>query len=954
MREQIFAMTRKELSNYFGSPLAVIFMGSFLAAVLFIFFMVETFFARGIADVRPLFRWMPILLIFLLAALTMRQWSEEKRSGTEELLLTLPVRPAALVLGKFVAVMVLIALALALTLPLPITVGMIGRLDWGPVLGGYLAALLMAGAYAAIGLFISSRTDNQIVALIATVLLGGLFYLIGSRGITDFVGGRVSDVLWSLGTGSRFESIERGVIDLRDLIYYLSIITLFLLFNIISLDSVRWSSRQTAYRQQWWSTALLVAANLILLNFWLHPLRGLRLDLTQQREYTLSQPTKTLISNLSEPLTIRAYISEKTHPLLQPLIPRVEDLLREYELNSGGLITAEVVDPTTDPTVEEEANQIYGIRPTPFQVAGRYESAVINAYFNILLRYGDQDVILGFQDLIEVQPQNNGTVEVKLRNLEYDLTRNIKKVVQGFQSVEGVLAALSEPAKLTLYVTSKQLPAQMADVQAQINTVVNEIAQSADGKLQFQTIDLDDPNSGVTAAQFQEQYQIPPIYTDLFGTQSFYAHLVLTSGEEVAIIYPPNEVTEGEIRNTIETAIKRTAKGFLKVVGIVTPPESDPATGQPSITQYRTVREQLGQEYTVQEVNLTNGLPPAGVDVLLILNPLTLNQAQIYAIDQFLMRGGALLLGTNGYQLGVNQMAGGLALTPQPNPFLDEWLAYQGVTISNTMVLDTQNRPFPVPVTRNVSGFQVQEMQAIPYPFFVDVRSDKMDAQSPIVNGLPSLTLNWVSPVLVDETKLGGRTATTLLFSSADSWTAANPSVQPDFETHGELGFPVSAEIGSQPLAVAMQGRFTSYFADKEIPTVTTTNEDGSSSETPIPATTIRESAETARLIIFGSSTFLADDILNLSAQFSQEVAVNNVQLVQNSVDWSVEDLDLLGIRTRGTATRVLAPLEVEQQRLWEYGNYAFALLALLALYFAYRGGQEEPMQLPKPQQWEG
>ncbi len=143
---------------------------------------------------------MPVLLIFLVAALTMRQWSEEERSGTLEMLLTLPVQPARLVLGKFLAVLALVAVALALTLPLAISVSRLGNLDWGPVIGGYLAALLMAGAYAAIGLFVLSRTDNQIVALIVTVLLGGLFYVSGA--------------------GSRFESIERGVVDVRDLLSY--------------------------------------------------------------------------------------------------------------------------------------------------------------------------------------------------------------------------------------------------------------------------------------------------------------------------------------------------------------------------------------------------------------------------------------------------------------------------------------------------------------------------------------------------------------------------------------------------------------------------------------------------------------------------------------------------------------------------------------------------------------
>ena len=199
--KQILAMTRKELNSYFGSPMALIFLGAFLAATLFSFFWVNTFFARGIADVRPLFQWMPILLIFLVAALTMRQWSEEQQSGTLEILLTLPVRGAQLVIGKFLAVMALIGLALALTLFLPITVSLLGNLDWGPVIGGYLAAILMAAAYVAIGLFISSRTNNQIVALIVTVLVCGVFYAVGSRGVTDFVGGAAADILRAIGIG---------------------------------------------------------------------------------------------------------------------------------------------------------------------------------------------------------------------------------------------------------------------------------------------------------------------------------------------------------------------------------------------------------------------------------------------------------------------------------------------------------------------------------------------------------------------------------------------------------------------------------------------------------------------------------------------------------------------------------------------------------------------------------
>ena len=424
--KQILAITRKELQGYFGSLLAGIFLGTFLAAVLFIFFSIEKFYLRGIADVRPMFQWMPVLLIFLLAALTMRQWSEEQHTGTMEVLLTLPAKHISLVLGKFLAVLSMIIIALLLTLPLPIMVSFLGNLDWGPVIGGYLVAILMGAAYAAIGLFVSSRTDNQIVALIVTVLLGGIFYLIGSNAFVALFNGPIVEVLRSIGTGSRFESIQRGVIDLRDLIYYLSLSAVFLALNTISIDSIRWSSFQKKYRNRQIQTTSLVLINLILLNVWFYPLQGLRVDLTSQKEFTISQTTKDLVSNLQEPLLIRAYLSEKTHPLLTPLIPQIQDMLREYEIASKGRLTAEVVDPLSNPDIEQEANQTYGIRPTPFQIAGRNESSIVNAYFDILVRYGDQSVVLGLQDLIDVTQSSNGA-EAQLKNLEYNLTSAIKR-----------------------------------------------------------------------------------------------------------------------------------------------------------------------------------------------------------------------------------------------------------------------------------------------------------------------------------------------------------------------------------------------------------------------------------------------------------------------------------------------------------------------------------------------
>lgn len=953
--KQSLAIARKELGAYFGSPMALIFVGAFLVVTLFSFFWAETFFARNIADVRPLFRWMPVLMIFLVAALTMRQWSEEQRGGTLEVLLTLPVRRASLVWGKFMAVVALIAVALALTLFLPITVSLLGDLDWGPVVGGYLAAILMASAYAAIGLFVSSRTDNQIVALMVTVLICGLFYLLGASGVTNFVGDAVGEVLRAIGTGSRFESIERGVIDLRDLIYYLSLTALFLVANVVSLDAKRWSRgpRTTAHRRSAILSVVLVAVNLLALNTWLFPVHGLRADLTAQGEYSLSQTTRDLIRNLPEPLLMRGYFSEKTHPLLAPLVPTIRDMMREYEIASGGKVSVEIVDPRENEDLEAEANQVYGISPTPFRIAGRYESSVISSYFDILVRYGDQSTTLGFQDLIEVQSAG-GEAEVGLRNLEYDLTRSIKKVVYGFQSLDAVFASMEEPVKLTAFITPQTLPESVAEVPQLIEKVAQDIQAESGGKFTFEMIDPDDPNSPVTRQTLFDSYGLRPFAVSLFSPDSYYLHLLLQIGEEAQLIYPASDMSEADLRTEIEAVLKRAAPGFLKTVGLWHPstePIQSPYGGtiQP-ISSWDMVRQQLTQNYTVKSVDLSSGRVPGDVDVLVVIAPQGLGDKERFAIDQYLMRGGAVVVAAGNYILSPEQYGVGLMIEAVQDG-LKEMLASYGVTVGDALVMDPQNEPFPVPVQRSVAGMTVMEYRQIPYPFFVDVRQDSMATESPIVANLSAVTLQWASPVEVDDAKNQEREVVTLLQSTSGSWLRTSIDVNPDLGTYPQYGFPVEGEQKARPLAVSIRGSFESYFKGKPSPFQESEAEGeeagAAEGEEEAPALgTIEVSPASSRLVVVGSAEFVDDIVLEISRSFSQDRYLLNLQFLQNIVDWAVEDEDLLSIRSRGTYARLLKPLEKDEQSFWEGLNYALALLAVIGIGVVWnvRQRSEEPI----------
>jgi len=287
---------------------------------------------------------------------------------------------------------------------------------------------------------------------------------------------------------------------------------------------------QTAlHRRNAFVSVVLVGANLVALNTCCSP-PGLRADLTAQGEYSLSPATRNLVGNLQEPMLIRGYFSERTHPLLAPLVPTIRDTLREYQIASGGKVKVEIVDPKDNEELETEANQVYGIQPTPFRISGRYEASVVNSYFDILIRYGDQHVTLGFQDLIEVESSADGQVNVRLRNLEYDLTRSIKKSRVRLQSLDAVFARMDKPVKLTAFITLKTLPDSLKDTPQRIEKVAKDIQQGSGGKFVYEIVDPDAAGSSVTRQTLLSIYGLRPIAVSLFSPDSYYLHMALQVG----------------------------------------------------------------------------------------------------------------------------------------------------------------------------------------------------------------------------------------------------------------------------------------------------------------------------------------------------------------------------------------------------------------------------------------
>jgi ABC-2 type transport system permease protein len=228
-------IAKKELVSYFSSPVAYIIITLFVLFTGILFF--RDFYVRGQADMRPFFDLLPLMFAIFIPALTMKLLAEEKSSGSFELLVTMPFTTADILTGKFIAAVSVVAVMLAPTFLYVVTIALSGSIDLGPVIGGYLGALLMAAAYSAVGIFASSLTRNQIVAFIISFTICFVFTVLDY--MVAYLPGKFWSILQYVGTGYHFRSIARGVIDSRDLIYFASAALLFLLAAAKSIDERR-------------------------------------------------------------------------------------------------------------------------------------------------------------------------------------------------------------------------------------------------------------------------------------------------------------------------------------------------------------------------------------------------------------------------------------------------------------------------------------------------------------------------------------------------------------------------------------------------------------------------------------------------------------------------------------------------------------------------------------------
>ena len=419
---------KREFKSYFDSPVAYVFLTAFLALVGFLTFGVARFYEARQADLTAFFFWHPWVYLLLIPAATMGTWADERRNGTIEQLLTLPLTVWEALAGKFLAAWAFIGIALALTFPVALTAGYLGSPDWGTVVCGYLGSLLLAGAASAIGVFASSLSRSSVVGFVISLVMVFLLLIIGFDPVTGAVAAwgvpmGLVDGLAGCSLLTHFEALRRGVVDLADVGYYLGVIVFFLAAAKTVTDGRRGASKGAIGLVL--VAVIAVAADVVLAKL---PLRA---DLTAERLYTLSEGSRAVLGQLDKDVTLKYFVSSSAAEMpmaLKTYATQVENLLEEYDRAAGGALAIEKFDPKPDSDAEEWA-QRYGVEP---QSVNPFGSPI---YFGLVAVCGDKEETLG-----TLTPRTEAT-------LEYDITRLVTRVawperpvIGVMTSVEGVLA----------------------------------------------------------------------------------------------------------------------------------------------------------------------------------------------------------------------------------------------------------------------------------------------------------------------------------------------------------------------------------------------------------------------------------------------------------------------------------------------------------------------------------
>ncbi len=385
----IATIARRELRALFDHPTGYILLGVFIAVSNFFFFR-QTYIMQ-VATMRPMMDLLPWIYLFFVPLVTMRAIAEDTRTGTLEVVLAQPVTEAELLAGKFLGQVLFIWLGLALSIPAAIGLSFGADLQAGVVFAQYVGAAFLALGMAGVGLWSSSISKNQITAAMVGVAVLFLLILLGLDNLLTGLPPELGNYAASLSILPHFANIARGVIDLRDIVYFVSLAAVFLFFAYQGMMTRKLAPKGQTVRRLRLGVLLLTAVAIVTNLFGRHI--GGRLDLTPNKTYTLSGATRDLLRSLPDVVTIKLFASAEVPPPIALLKRDVDDLLRDYRSAGAGKVRLVIKDPASDTAAKSEAGQ-FGIGPVQFNVVGRNELAVKEGYLGIAVQYANQKQVI--------------------------------------------------------------------------------------------------------------------------------------------------------------------------------------------------------------------------------------------------------------------------------------------------------------------------------------------------------------------------------------------------------------------------------------------------------------------------------------------------------------------------------------------------------------------------------
>lgn len=388
---RIRTVARREVGSFFDHPTAYIMVVAFLGLGLFLTF--RTIYAMGIATLRPFFDLLPWLFAIFIPAMTMRALAEERRSGTLEWLLAHPLREVEVVLGKFIGNWFFVLTALAGTIPTAFGLLKVSEADGGIMMAQYIGAALLAAQGVAIGLWASSLTRNQITAFMLAASVSFTLVFVGTPVVLVGLPPTLAVGVSNLSVLGHFQNVARGVVDLRDVIYFLSTAGLFLFMAVAIMSRERLSDGRSAHRRLRTGTGALIGV-VVVLNLLGGNIRG-RLDLTREGLYTLSDGTREILGGLDDIVTLKLVISDELPAELQPNLRDVADLVADLRRAAGGRLVVENLNPGNDEDVAREARNL-GVVENEFNVLRDDEFEVRRGWFGLALLYADQREVIPF------------------------------------------------------------------------------------------------------------------------------------------------------------------------------------------------------------------------------------------------------------------------------------------------------------------------------------------------------------------------------------------------------------------------------------------------------------------------------------------------------------------------------------------------------------------------------